>query len=358
MRIAVTALLLAALCFFCGPSTEAEAKTKQQLKIGFVYISPVGDAGWSYAHDAARRKLAQAPENKTFLLEGVPGGQDAEDVIRAMSGQGYDIIFTTSYDYMDATLTVAAEFPQTHYLHCSGLKTSQNVSTYFGRMYQARYLSGMVAGAMTKSNVIGFVAAAPISEVICGINAFTLGAREMNPNAKVHVLWSGSWYDPEVEGKAARRLIGLGTDVITQYQDSPAVQKVAAESGIYSVGYNTDMSRYAPAAHLVAAVWDWSGFYADVADKVRYGKWRSGSFWPGMESGIVDISPFGDMVPQHVRDRVLLRRQEIIDGNFVVFRGPVWDQHGQSRISSRRVPRDTELLEMNWFVEGVVGNPR
>ena len=349
-----TVFLLLSLLLMCGTATAAE----KELKIGFVYVSPVGDAGWSYAHDLARQALAKQPGITTYYMESVPEGADSERVILNMARKGYDIIFTTSFGYMDPTIKVAKQFPKITFLHCAGYKTAPNVSNYFGRVYQPRYLTGMVAGKMTKSNQIGYVAAFPIPEVIRGINAFTLGVKAVNPDAQVRVVWTKTWYDPALEKDAAISLLDVGVDVLAQHQDSPGPQEAAQDKGVYSVGYNTDMSKFAPKSHLVAAVWDWVPFYLDVVDQVRKGTWKSGSFWPGLETGAVNISPYGEMVPQDVRALVDARKQEIIDGKFVVFSGPVKDQSGQVRVEAGQALTDEELLSMDWFVEGVIGSTK
>lgn len=338
-----------------APSAFAAEK---EIKVGFLYVSPVGDSGWSYSHDLGREAMSKIPGVATYIAESVPEGAQSERAINKMARDGYDIIVTTSFGYMDPTIKVAGHFPKTTFLHCSGYKTSENVSAYFGRAYQPRYLTGMVAGRMTKSNQIGFVAAFPIPEVIRGINAFTLGVREVNPQAQVRVVWTKTWYDPAMEKEAARGLLDTGVDVITQHQDSAGPQEAAEERGAYCIGYSTDMSSFAPNGHLVAAVWNWTPFYLDVVDQVRKGTWKSGNFWPGMESGIVDLSPYGQAVPQSVRDEVERRKREIIDGKFVVFQGPIKDQTGNERVRPGVTLSDPELLSLDWFVEGVVGSPK
>lgn len=350
MRHIVVVFVILLMAQFTAASEAAEAR--RELRIGFIYISPIGDAGWSYAHDVARRKLGMDPANVTYFAEGVSEGAEARATLASMSERGYDVVVTTSFNFMDDTIEVAKRFPNVTYLHCSGYKTAPNVSAFFGRMYQARYLSGLVAGRMTKSNIVGFVAAHAIPEVKRGINAFTLGVRDANPDAEVRVIWTETWYDPFLERDAAKKLVELGADVLAQDQDSSTVQVTAEELGVYSVGYNTDMAVHAPKAHLVAAVWDWSVFYRDVVEKLRAGTWKPGNFWPGMETGIVDVSPFGPMVPQDVKDMTLARRKEIIDGTHVVFRGPVLDNEGKERIAAGVTPGDHDLLEMDWLVQG------
>lgn len=344
------ALLGLCICLGAGPAQAA-----RQMKIGFVYIAPVGDAGWSFSHDQARRSLGRDPDNITVMAENVPENEIA-GVIRTMAENGCDIIVTTSYGYLPATVEAAAAYPQITFLHCSGDQTAPNLSVYFGRMYQARYLSGMVAGGMSKSGRLGYVAAFPLPEVIRGINAFTLGAREVKPEAEVRVLWTKNWYDPMLEADAALALIDGGADVIAQHQDSTAAQEAAQERGVWSVGYHSDMSAFAPKAHLAAAVWNWINFYRDVVDKARRGEWKSGDFWLGMDTGAVDISPFGPMVPEELRQRVLERKKDIVSGKYAVFTGPVIDNRGKSRIAPGAQPTDEDLLRMDWFTQGVTAS--
>ena len=219
------------------------ALAQKDMKVGFVYVSPVGDAGWSFAHDQGRLALEAMDGVTTSFVEAVSEGPDSERVMLNMARKGYDLVFATSFGYMDPMLKVAKKFPKTTFMHCSGYKTAANMGNYFARMYQARYLSGMVAGAMTKANVLGYVAAFPIPEVIRGINAFALGAQAVNPKAEVRVVWTKTWYDPATEKEAAKSLLDIGADVIAQHQDSPGPQEAAQERGVYSVGYNTDMNR-------------------------------------------------------------------------------------------------------------------
>ncbi|NCC25154.1 MAG: BMP family ABC transporter substrate-binding protein [Deltaproteobacteria bacterium] len=347
-------LFLPALMFVAGSSLAAD----KEIKVGFVYVSPVGDEGYTYAHDQGRRALENMPGVTTSFVESVPEGADSERVIQNMARKGFDLIFTTSYGYMDPTIKVASKFPKTVFMHCSGFKRADNVGTYFGRMYQARYLSGMVAGTMTKSKILGYAAAYPIPEVIRGINAFALGAQAVNPEVEVRVVWTKTWYDPTTEKEAAKSLLDVGADVIAMHQDSPGPQEAAQERGLYSIGYNSDMSKMAPKAHMTAPIWNWGPFYQEIARQVQAGTWKSADHWPGLESGIVDLSPFGPMVPQEVQDRVMAAKKDIIEGKLVVFDGPVKDQAGEVRIPADRAATDEELLSMTWFIEGVVGTPK
>ncbi len=345
--------LVLSMIFWCGTASAEEAA--KELKVGFVYVSPVGDAGWSYAHDQGRLVIDEMEGVETAYVEKVPEGPDAERVMLNMARKDFDLVFATSFGYMDPMLKVAQRFPDVTFMHCSGFKTADNMGNYFGRMYQARYLTGMVAGAMTESNVLGFVAAFPIPEVIRGINAFALGAQAVNPDATVRVVWTKTWYDPATEKEAAKSLLDIGADVIAQHQDSPGPQEAAQEQGVYSIGYNTDMRAFAPKAHLVAAVWNWAPFYTEMVKQVRNGTWEPKAYWYGIEKGIVDISTINDIVPQEIQKQVLERKGEIVEEKFHVFSGPIRDQKGKERIAEGKTATDPEMLGMDWFVEGVVG---
>jgi basic membrane protein A len=335
-------------------AAPAEAKT---VKAGFVYVSPVGDAGYSYAHDLGRKAVEALDFATTSYVESVPEGADSERVIRNMARKDFDIIFTTSFGYMDPTIKVAKEFPGVKFMHCSGFKKSENVNNYFGRIYQARYLTGLVAGAMTKSNKLGYVAAFPIPEVIRGINAYTLGVRQSNPQAEVRVVWTKTWYDPALEKDAAKSLLDAGCDVIAQHQDSPAPQEAAQEAGAYSVGYNSDMSSFAPKAHLTSAVWNWAPMYVKTVEQVRDGSWQGDqAMWWSMQDGVVDIAPMGPMVPEDVKAAVMAKRDEMMTGQDTVFAGPIKNQSGEVAVPEGTVMADGDLLGMTWFVEGVVGS--
>ncbi len=306
-----------------APQPAAESGEGTPVKAAFIYVSPVGDAGWTLAHDTARLAIDALPYVETAYTEAVPEGAEAERTISQYVRDGYNLIFTTSFGYMDPTINVAAASPEVTFMHCSGFKTADNVGTYFGRMYQPRYLSGIVAGEMTESGIIGYVAAHPIPEVIRGINAFTLGVRSANPQAKVHVVWTQTWYDPAREREAAESLLDIGADVIAQHQDTPAPQQAAEKRGHYSLGYNSDMASFAPAAHLTAPVWNWEVIYRRVVEEVHDGSWTSYQYWGGLEDGVVGLAPFSDLVPQETRDAVAAAQAEIVAGNWDVFTGPI-----------------------------------
>lgn len=345
-KLFAAVLLSVGLC-----ATGVSAK---DINVGFVYVTPIGDGGWSYAHNQGRLEVEKMDGVKTSYVEAVKEGPDSERVILNMARKDYDLIFATSFGYMDPMLKVAKQFPKTTFMHCSGFKTADNMGTYFGRMYQARYLSGMVAGAMTKSNIMGYVAAFPIPEVIRGINAFTLGAQSVNPDVTVRVVWTKTWYDPATEKEAAKSLLDVGADVIAQHQDSPGPQEAAEEKGVYSVGYNSDMSKFAPKAHLTAPVFNWAPIYTKAVEQVQTGEWKSESIWSGLEAGVVDLAPMGAMVPKDVQDKVMAKKKAIIGGE-KVFVGPIKDQGGNEKVAAGQAMADGDMLGMTWFVQGVVG---
>ncbi|CCH47472.1 BMP family ABC transporter substrate-binding protein [Pseudodesulfovibrio piezophilus] len=338
------------------PQAEAPEEAAKTVKAGFVYVSPVGDAGYSYSHDLGRKAVDALDFTETAFVESVPEGADSERVIRNMARKGFNVIFTTSFGYMDPTMKVAKEFPDVAFMHCSGFKKAENVSNYFGRIYQSRYLTGLVAGAMTKSNKLGYVAAFPIPEVIRGINAFAIGAREMNPDAEVRVVWTKTWYDPALEKDAAKSLLDAGCDVITQHQDSPAAQEAAQEAGAYSIGYNSDMASFAPKAHLTSAIWNWGPAYVKTVEQIKNGTWKGNqSAWWSMADGVVDIAPMGPMVPEDVKEIVLAHKAKLVAGDDTIFAGPLKNQNGEVVVTEGAVIPDGDLLGMTWFVEGVIG---
>ncbi|BCR04464.1 BMP family ABC transporter substrate-binding protein [Desulfuromonas versatilis] len=344
--------LLLALPLVANVADAAEKK----VKAGFIYVGPVGDAGWTWSHDQARQEMEKLPfvEPSTFI-ESVPEGAESARVINGLVRKGHNLIFTTSFGYMDATLDVARRNKDVVFMHCSGFKTAENVGNYFGRMYEPRYLSGIVAGKMTKKNVIGYVAAFPIPEVIRGINAFALGVRSVNPEATVKVVWTQTWFDPGIERDAADSLLDVGADVLAMHQDAPATLQAAEARGAYVIGYNSDMRTFAPKAFLTAPVWNWAPLYKKIAEQVKDGTWKSEAIWWGMDTGMVGLAPMSDQVPAEVQKLVAEKTEAIKAGKFHPFAGPIKDQEGKEKIAAGATASDPELLGMNWFVEGVQG---
>ncbi len=359
--MAILALLIAA----CQPVTDAPAAEEMAgdddmaapLKVAFVYVAPIGDLGWTYAHDQGRLYLEENLEGgaETVFIENVPEGPDAERVIRDFAQKGYDLVITTSFGYMDPTLTVSQEFPDQHFVHVSGYKTSDNMSTLFGRMYQPRYLSGLVAGSMTESNVIGYVAAFPIPEVIRGINAFTLGVREANPDAEVRVVWTNTWFGPPEEKEAAEALLDQGADIIAQHQDTTEPMKAAAERGETSIGYNSDMRVFVGDSVLTGPVWNWGPAFLKFAEQARDGSWVTEQYWGGMDDGIVGLADMSPNVPEDVAAMVSEKQAMIVSGETDVFCGAMNGQNGVQFLEDGQCMDDGQMLGMDFFVEGVVG---
>lgn len=327
------------------------------FKAAWVYIGPPGDLGWTYEHDRGRKMVEEefGDAIETAYIENVEEGPDAARVIRQYAQEGYNMIFATSFGYMDPMYEVAEEFPDVLFEHCSGFKTRENMATYFGRMYQPRYLSGLVAGSMTEVNSIGYVAAFPIPEVIRGINAFTLGVREVNPEAEVRVVWTNTWYDPVKEREAAIALLDQGVDIIAQHQDTTEPQKAAQERGALSIGYDSDMRSFVGDTVLTSPMWNWGVYYIDTIRDAMDGKWQTHQYWGGLEDGVVQLADFSPKVPQDVRDTVEAARKDILAGNDV-FCGPINAQDGTVLVADGECMSDEAMLGMNVFVEGVVGS--
>jgi simple sugar transport system substrate-binding protein len=350
-------LLCAVLAATLAMAGAAATGAAEPLKVGFIYVSPVSDAGWTFQHDTGRRQMAAALGDKvvTKFVETVPEGAEAERVIRQFAADGYGLVFTTSFGYMNPTVKVAKRFPKTKFEHATGYKRGKNVGTYNVRFYEGRYLAGIVAGGMSKSNTAGYVAAFPIPEVLMGINAFTLGMQSVNPEATTKVIWTNSWYDPGREREAADVLVTQGADVLTHHTDSTAVVQRAEEKGVYAVGYHSDMSRYGPTAHLTAVTHHWGDFYTRMTREVIEGNWKSRDVWGGIEAGMVSLAPMNPAVPPEVVALVAEKEGAIKNGTFHPFQGPVKDQQGTVRIAGGTTISDEDLLKMEWYVEGVQG---
>lgn len=332
------------------------SKTDEPYKIAFVYIGPPGDLGWTYEHDRGRKALEEALGDavETTYIENVEEGPDASRVIRQYAQEGYDMIFATSFGYMDYMYEVAEEFPDVKFEHCSGYKTLDNMAVYFGRIYQARYLSGIVAGKMTTNGNIGYVAAFPIPEVVRGINAFTLGVRSVNPDARVTVVWTNTWYDPVKEREAAVALLDAGADIIAQHQDTTEPQKAAQERGVLSIGYDSDMRAFVGDSVLTSPIWNWSEYYIPTVQAAIDGEWETHSYWEGLNEDVVALAEYSAKVPQDVRDLVEAAKKDIIK-NDQIFCGPIMDQAGNEVVAAGQCLSDEDKLGMQFFVEGVVG---
>ncbi len=361
---APAATTAAATTAAAGSATTAAAKptggaaTGEKFKVAFVYVGPVGDGGWTFAHDQGRKYLVEkVPNVETTFIENVPETPtDAERVITELAQKGNKMIFTTSFGYMDPTINVAKKFPNVYFEHATGYKTAPNVATYQVRQYQPRYLAGIIAGKMTKSNTIGYVAAFPIPEVIGGIDAFTLGARSVNPNAKVKVIWTNTWYDPAIEKAAAKSLLDAGADILAQHQDTPATIQAAQEAGKYAFGNDSIMESYGPKAHLASPYWNWGIYYADRVKAAIDGTWKSGEYFGGYKEGVVDLSPLNNpAITDDIKKLVEDKKAAIKAGTLDVYAGPIKDQKGAIKVPEGKKLEDKDILGMDYFVEGVDG---
>lgn len=365
--IHLTALtaISAAVMVGCGKKEEpkqaeapkAEVKA-EPLKIAFAYVGPVGDGGWTFAHDNARKALEKEFGDKiqTSFVESVPESADAERVIRDMVGQGNKMVFGTTFGYMEPMLKVAADHKDVKFEHATGYKQSENMRTYDSRTYEGAYLAGVIAGKMTKSNTLGVVASIPIPEVIRNINSFTLGAQSSNPKVKTKVVWVNEWFNPPKETEAATSLINGGADVLFQNTDSPAVLKTAQDKGKRAFGWDSDMTAYGPKAHLASAVINWTPYYIKATRDALEGKWTGGGHtWSGVKDGAIDIVSIADDVPADTKARVGEIKKGLKEGNFAIWRGPLVDNTGKEVLKKDEVADDKFLSDVNFYVKGVEG---
>jgi simple sugar transport system substrate-binding protein len=364
---ALTVIAVAALAG-CGKKEEpapvpapaaapAPAPQPEALKAAWVYVGPVGDAGWSYAHDQGRKAVEAefGDKVKTSIVEKVPEGADAERVIRDLAAQGNKIIFATSFGFMEPMLKVAAEFPDVKFEHATGYKTLENMRIYDAKFFEDAYLAGVIPGKVTKSNTLGFVGSFPIPEVLRNINAFTLGAQSVNPKVKTKVVWVNTWYDPAKESDAAQSLINGGADVLLQNTDSTAVLQTAEKNGKYAFGWDSDMSAVAPKAHLASAIADWGPYYVKAVGEVMDGSWKTGRTVWGVKEGQNALIKIADTVPAETREQVEKLAAGMKDGSFAAYTGPVLDNTGKERLAKGTVADQDWLDKVDFYVKGVEG---
>ena len=340
-----------------APAASAAAAKPEPLKIAFAYVGPVGDGGWTYAHDSARKALEKEFGDKisTSFVENVPESADAERVIRDMASQGNKLIFGTTFGYMETMLKVAPDFKDVKFEHATGYKTADNLRTYDSRTYEGAYMAGVIAGKMTKSNTLGVVASVPIPEVIRNINSFTLGAQSSNPKVKTKVVWVNEWFNPPKETEAAPSLINGGADVLFQNTDSPAVLKTAQDKGKRAFGWDSDMTAYGPKAHLASAVINWGPYYIKATHDVLDGTWTTGHAWWGVKEGAIDLVSIADDVPAETKAKIDEVKAGLKDGSFVIWKGPIVDNTGKVQIKKGDVADDQFLGGLNFYVKGVEG---
>ena len=340
-----------------APVTEAPAPKVEPLKIAFAYVGPVGDGGWSFAHDNGRKAIEKEFGDKvvTSFVESVPESADAERVLRDMASQGNKLIFGTTFGCMESIQKIAPDFPDVKFEHATGYKTAANVRTYDSRTYEGAYMAGIIAGAMTKSNTLGVVGSVPIPEVLRNINSFTLGAQSVNPKIKTKVVWVNEWFSPPKETEAATSLINGGADVLFQNTDSPAVLKTAQEKGKRAFGWDSDMTAYGPKAHLASAVINWGPYYIKSTRDALEGKWETGQAWWGVKEGAIDIVSIAEDVPADIKTKVEEVKKGLADGSFVIWKGPIAGQDGKEVLAKDVVADDKFLGGVNFYVKGVEG---
>jgi len=368
LKVAAVSALAAATLAACGKKEEAPAPAPapaaapapakpEPLKVAFAYVGPVGDGGWSFAHDNARKALEAefGDKIKTSFVESVPEGADAERVFRDMASQGNKLVFGTSFGYMESMLKVAPDFKDVKFEHATGYKTAENLRTYDSRTYEGAYLAGIVAGGMTKSNTLGVVASVPIPEVIRNIDSFTLGAQSVNPKIKTKVVWVNAWFDPPKETEAATSLINGGADILMQNTDSSAVLQTAEKLGKRAFGWDSDMTAYGPKAHLASSIINWAPYYKKAVNDVLNGTWTTGKSWWGVKEGAIDLVSIAADVPDSVKKKVDDAKAGLKDGSLVIWKGPIKDQAGKDVLAKDQAADDEFLGGIKFFVKGVEG---
>ena len=366
LKLTAVSAVAAAALIGCGKKEEApvaaapapaQAPAAEKLKIGFVYVSPIGDGGWTYQHDLGRKAIEAQFGDKveTSFVESVPESADAERVMRDMAGQGNKLIFATSFGYQEFVQKAAADLKDVKFEHATGYKQADNVAVYDTKTFEGAYLAGLVAGAMTKTKTVGIVASVPIPEVVRNINSFVLGAQAIDPSIKAKVVWVNEWFSPPKESEAATSLINGGVDVMYQNTNSPAVLKTAEERGVYAFGKDGDMSAFAPKAHLGSAVINWTPYYSKVVQDTLAGNWQGGNFWWGVKEGAMDLVKIADQVPQEIKDKVEKAKAGLKDGSFAVWTGPVKDNTGKELLTAGQVADDAFLRGINFYVNGIEG---
>ena len=369
LKLAAFTAVASAVLMGCGkkeepastsvPAPVAAAPAKAEpLKIAFAYVGPVGDGGWTYAHDNGRKEVEKVFGDKivTSFVEKVPESADAERVIRDMAGQGNKLIFGTTFGYMESMLKVAADLKDVKFEHATGYKTSANMRTYDSRTYEGAYMAGVIAGKMSKSGMLGVVGSVPIPEVVRNINSFTLGAQSVNPQAKTKVVWVNEWFNPSKETEAATALINGGADVLFQNTDSSAVLQTAEKMGKRAFGWDSDMTAYGPKAHLASAVINWGPYYVKAVGEALEGKWTGNTAaWWGVKEGAIDLVSIAADVPEETKKRVDEVKAGLKDGSFSIWKGPIMDNTGKELVAKDVVADDKFLGGLKSYVKGVEG---
>jgi len=364
--LALAAFAIALIAIGCGSDDESEdapdaggsAASAQTVTVGFIYVGTIDDGGYNQAAYQGEQAVAKMPNVKTIHAENVPETAEAERVMEQMIQRGATIIFPTSFGHLDPALNVAKKHPDVTFFHEGGLKSSENLGTFFGTIWQTEYLAGVAAGSATKSGKLGFVVAFPISQTMLNINAFHLGARSVNPNVSTTVVFTSNWCDPAKNAEATQSLVSQGIDVITQHQDCPVpVIQAAEKAGIMSVGYHVDDQKFAPKGWLTAAVWNWTGLFPDLVKQATDGTYKPAVQRFTLKDGVVGLAPFGPLVPKDVQDKIAAVKTRMEGAEpFLAFTGPIKDQSGTVKIAAGTTPDIVTLESMNWLAEGVVGS--
>lgn len=343
--------LAAAIALTLSSSVMAE----DPMKIGFVYVGPIGDHGWSYQHDLGRKAVEAhfGDQVETTYVENVAEGADAERTIRMLAQAGNDVIFTTSFGFMNPTIRVAEQFPDITFMHATGYKQADNVGTYLSKTYEGRYVTGVAAGLVTESNVLGYIASFPIPEVIRDINAVYLGAKSVNPDIEIKVVWANTWFDPAKEADAANAMMDQGADVVIQHTDSPAPLMSALRRGNWGVGQASDMREFGKEAHLLSVANNWGPYYVDQVQKVMDDSWVPEDHWGGIDEDMIQIIGLSDRLSEEQSAAVNQVIDAISAGELHPFTGPLKDQAGELKVADGVIMTEQELAGMNWFVEGV-----
>ena len=337
------------------PLLGSAARAEEKVKIGFIFLGPIGDYGWTWAHNKGREAIDAALGDKveTVYVENVAEDASAIPVLRDLAQQGCKLIFTTSYGYMDQTIQVASEFPDVKFEHCTGFKRAANVSTYNSKFHEGRAVLGTIAGKMSKSGTLGYLGSYKVPEVVLGVNAFALSAQKQNPNAKVKLVLIDSWFDPPKEAAATETLINLGCDIVTTHTDSPGPLQILEQKGLHGFGQGADMSAFAPNAHLTAIEDIWGPYYVERTKAILDGTWASADTWDGMKEGTVVISPYNKAVPADVAALADAVQAGWKDGTYDIFTGPIYDQDGKLRVKDGEKMALADLATIDWFVKGV-----
>jgi basic membrane protein A len=358
MHLKLNRILLAVtLVTLLSGSILVQAQGPERLRVAMIIATPVGDAGWGLAHLVGLKYLeSKVPNVEVAYTDLVPETAEAERVLTEYARRGYKLLIAGSFGYMDSSLAVARRFPEVVIINCCQSQLAPNVGTYYVKDYEASYLAGIIAGKMTKSNIIGMVAHMPIPNVILNVNGFALGVRSVNPNAKIHLVWTQSWYDPAKEREGAESVMDVGADIVAQDTDSPAPVQAAERRGKFSIGIYSDMSRFAPSGNLTSGVWNWGPIFVDAALKVRNRTWKSTNYLWGLKEGAVTLAALGRPVPADVRQLVAERKQALIDETLYIFKGPIRDQTGALRVPAGKVLSHQEAWSFGFLVEGIVGS--